>query len=66
MEEFKEDIQLDEENQKKPQVQGNENQPKDTGDSQKEQKIGERVNLSEFNFSKAAHPVACFFHTFFK
>jgi len=63
MDDFKEDIQLgDEENQQKT----NNAQPNTNEGQNQEQKIGEKVNLSEFNFSKAAHPTACFFHVVFK
>ena len=31
-----------------------------------QQKIGETVDLTGFNFSKSGHPVACMFHLLFK
>jgi hypothetical protein len=62
MDDFNQDIQLDEENQGKAPV---ENQGS-TENPDKQQKIGEKVDLTSFSFSQTAHPTACFFHTFFK
>jgi len=66
MEEFKDDIVLDEENQQKEEKQTKEKKQESSNTDTKDQKIGEKINLTEFNFSKAAHPTACFFHVFFK
>jgi hypothetical protein len=62
MDDFNQDIQLDEENQGKAPV---ENQGS-TENPDKQQKIGEKVDLTSFSFSQTAHPTACFFHTLFK